>query len=43
MKNSKAPESLVKYEPSVEIYDSMKSYHQEKYKGEVAENVTPKN
>ena len=28
------PETLLKHEPSVEIYDSMREYHQEKSKSE---------
>lgn len=43
MKGIVPPESLVKYEPSVEIYESMKAYHQEKYKNDSNLTTTPKN
>lgn len=42
MNSSGAPGSLVKYEPSVEIYETMKAYHQEKAKNENNSSSPPK-
>lgn len=41
-KSAEAPASLVKYEPAVKIYESMRSYHQRPEHEEASSDMPPK-